>query len=100
MKLIGNHRDIRRSHATSGLPATRAIAVGEPKKRRPHLVADRFAKTTSSKYLIGHLYLLVASPIIDKRLFELVSGRQVKLREEQQRKQAAALGGWITFSWS
>lgn len=59
-KLIGIDRDISRSHAARGLPAAGAIAVGKPEERRPYLIADRFAKATPSKRLIGHRHLLVA----------------------------------------
>jgi hypothetical protein len=59
-KLIGHQRDIRRPHAAGRFPAARTIAVDKSEKRRPHLIADRFAKTTASKHLIGHRTLLIA----------------------------------------
>src|SRR5436190_13272357 len=60
-KLIGHQRDIRRPHAAGRFPAARTIAVDKSEKRRPHLKADGFAKTTASKRLIGHRTLLIAS---------------------------------------
>jgi hypothetical protein len=60
-KLIGHQRDIRRPHAAGRFSAARAIAVDKSEKRRPHLKADLFAKTTASKHLIGHRALLIAS---------------------------------------
>jgi hypothetical protein len=57
-KLISDRRNICRAHPAGGFPAAGAIAMTKSQERRPHLIADRFAKTTSSKRLIGHLHLL------------------------------------------
>ena len=54
-KLIRDHRNICRAHPAGGFPAAGAIAMAKSQERRLHLIADRFAKTTSSKRLIGHL---------------------------------------------
>jgi hypothetical protein len=54
-KLIRDHRNICRAHPAGGFPAAGAIAMAKSQERRSHLIADRFAKTTSSKRLIGHL---------------------------------------------
>jgi hypothetical protein len=51
-KLIRNYGDIRRSHPARCFSATRAIAMSKSHEWRFHLIADRFAKATSSQRLI------------------------------------------------
>ena len=56
-KLPDRHGNIRRAHAAGCLAAARAVAVTETHKWRAHLIANRFAKATTSKCLFGHDFL-------------------------------------------
>ncbi len=72
-KLIDNYRYVRCSHAARSFPAAGAIAVAESKKGRSYLIADRLAKATPSKRLIGHCSLLkiIPSPASSRRRAKL-----------------------------
>ncbi len=58
-ELVQSDGDVCRSRRAGRFPAPRAIAVVEPDERRSHLIANRFAKTTSPQRLIGHDGLLL-----------------------------------------
>jgi len=82
-KLSDNHRDVCRSHAARGFPAAGAIAVAKSKKRWSYLIADRLAKATPSKRLIGHCSLLkiIPFPASSRRRAKLIGNPKRASRE-------------------
>jgi hypothetical protein len=56
-KLIRNHGDIRRPYSARRFSTARTIAMSKSHKWRFHLIADRFAKATSSQRLFRHNHL-------------------------------------------